>query len=82
MKSISGTTSGMDTVTLSNAVGVNINSCSGGNYVLNPQCILVKIEGFATTLTEEFIDNGTEALSMRTNIHDFHSYDIIIYIEE
>ena len=78
----SGTSSGTYSITIDDTDEINIDGCSGMNYELNPQCLLIKIEGFATTLTNGFTDTGTEPLSMRTDVHDLHSYDIIILNNE
>ena len=73
---------GAGSVAISDGVGVDVSGCSSATYTLNEQCILVKVEGFRTTLMDAFGDNGTESLSMRTGIHDFHSGDILVLNDE
>ena len=79
---VNGASGGAGSVAISDGVGVDVSGCSSATYTLNEQCILVKVEGFRTTLMDTFGDNGTEPLSMRTGIHDFHSGDILVLNDE
>ena len=75
LRRVTDASGGAGSVAISDGVGVDISDCSSATYTLNEQYILVKVEGFRTTLMDAFGDNFT--LSMRTGIHDFHSGDIL-----